>query len=106
MTEQERAEVKRMFAYLPELQTLWRFSQEVYQLWDTRRSRPVARWRWSRLKNNKDYQRLPELKGVLGGLNEDKFEKTQAFLQQPLCERLKTNNHVERANRALRFDEK
>jgi hypothetical protein len=104
--KQERAELKQLFAYLPELEALWRFSQETYKLWDTKQSRPVARWRWARLKNNKDYQRVAELKQVLDGLNEDKFTKTQAFLKQPVAERLKTNNHVERANRKLRFDEK
>jgi Transposase len=103
---QERDDLAVLFAYLPGLRTLWRFSQEAYQLWDTAQSRKVARWRWTRLKNNEAYQQVPELKGVLDGLSEEKFEKTQAFLQQPEGERLKTNNHVERANRGLRFDEK
>jgi hypothetical protein len=106
LSEPERADLSRMFAYLPELKTLWRFSQETYKLWNTKQSRKVARWRWARLKNNPGYRRVPELKGVLDGLSEDKFRKTQAFLKQPLEERQKTNNHVERTNRRLRFDEK
>jgi hypothetical protein len=103
---QERAELKRMFAYLPELETLWRFSQEAYKLWDTQQSRKVARWRWSRLKNNEAYQAVAELKEALEWLSEEKYDKTQAFHQQPRGERQKTNNHVERTNRRLRFDEK
>jgi hypothetical protein len=106
LSAQEREDLKRMFAYLPGLKALWRFSQEAYKLWDTRQGRQVARWRWARLKNNPDYQRVPELKGVLDWLTEEKFTKTQAFLEQPAGQRLKTNNHVERANRTLRFDEK
>jgi len=102
----ERADLGRMFAYLPELKTLWRFSQEAYKLWDVRQSRAVARWRWARLKNRPEYRRVPELRAVLDWLTDDKFDKTQAFLGRPAAQRRKTNNHVERANRRLRFDEK
>ena len=66
----------------------------------------MARWRWTRLKKNAAYQQVPELKEVLDWLNEEKFNKTQAFLKQPPGKRPKTNNHVERTNRKLRFDEK
>jgi hypothetical protein len=106
LSKQERADLQQMFAYLPELKTLWQFSQESYKLWDSKQSRKVARWRWSRLKNNEAYQQVPEIKEVLDWLSEEKFNKTQAFLKQPLQEREKTNNHVERTNRRLRFDEK
>lgn len=106
LAEQERGNLKQMFAYLPGLKPLWRFSQEAYKLWDTKQSRRVARWRWTRMKNNEAYQEVPELREVLDWMREEKFKKTQAFLKQPVEERLKTNNHVERANRKLRFDEK
>jgi len=106
LSEQERADLERMLAYLPELRVLWKFSQEVYGLWDTEQSRKVARWRWARLKNNEAYQAVPELKEVLEWLSEEKYNKTQAFHKQPQLERQKTNNHVERANRRLRFDER
>lgn len=106
LTDPERADLRQMFAYLPELKTLWQFCQQTYQLWNAEQSRTVARWRWTRLKNNAEYQQVPELQEVLDWLTEDKFTKTQAFLDQPLGQRLKTNNHVERANRRLRFDEK
>jgi hypothetical protein len=106
LSAQERADVQQMFTYLPELKTLWQFSQETYKLWQSAQSRQVARWRWTRLKNNEQYQQVPELKAVLDWLTEEKFHKTQAFLKQPPSHRVKTNNHVERANRRLRFDEK
>jgi Transposase len=106
LSAQERGDLQQMFAYLPDLKPLWRFSQEAYKLWDTKQSRKVARWRWARVKNNEAYQQVPELQEVLDWLSEEKFRKTQAFLEQPVGERLKTNNHVERANRKLRFDEK
>jgi hypothetical protein len=106
LDERERRDLKLLFAYLPGLKPLWRFSQEAYTLWDTKQSRQVARWRWTRMKNNEAYREVPELRGVLEWMKEEKFAKTQAFLKQPVEERLKTNNHVERTNRKLRFDEK
>ena len=106
LSDAERRDLQAMFAYVPELRTLQQFSQETYKLWDVEQSRKVARWRWTRLKNNPAYQQVPELKEVLDWLTEEKFHKTQAFLKQPVGQRRKTNNHVERANRKLRFDEK
>jgi hypothetical protein len=106
LSQQERADLRRMFVYLPELRTLWQFCQETYKLWSAEQSRKVARWRWTRLKNNAEYQQVPELQEVLDWLTDEKFTKTQAFLKQPVGQRQKTNNHVERTNRKLRFDEK
>jgi hypothetical protein len=106
MSEQEYADLWRMFHYEPALRVLWRFSQEAYRLWSVEQSRKVARWRWTRLKNDAAYRQVPELKAVLEWLTEEKYQKTQAFLKQPIERRQRTNNHVERANRRLRFDEK
>jgi hypothetical protein len=106
LSDRERADLGVMFGYLPGLKVLWGFSQEIYKVWDTAQGRKTARWRWTRLKNNEAYQAVPELKGVLDWLGPEKVDKTQAFLKQPIGERQKTNNHVERTNRRLRFDEK
>lgn len=106
LSEQERADLQAMFGHLPELRVLWRFSQEIYKLWRTEQGRKVARWRWARLKNSSHYRAVPELKGVLDWLDGEKLDKTQAFHDQPPGQRQKTNNHVERMNRRLRFDEK
>lgn len=106
LDERERADLGKMFGYLPELKTLWGFCQEVYKAWGTDQSLKVARWRWTRLRNNPEYQGVPELKAALEGLGKGKLEKTLAFLTLPMLERQKTNNHVERMNRKLRFDEK
>ena len=45
---------------------------------------------------------------ALGLLKQDKFDKMVAFLEcpGPSGQRVRTNNHVERANRKLRYDEK
>jgi hypothetical protein len=102
----ERADLETMFGYLPELKVLWRFAQDVYEAWGTDQSLKVARWRWTRLRNNAEYQGVPELAEALEGLGKGRLEKTLAFLSLPALEREKTNNHVERMNRKLRFDEK
>jgi hypothetical protein len=43
---------------------------------------------------------------ALGLLKGEKFDKGVAFLECPSGQGVRTNNHVERANRKLRFDEK
>jgi hypothetical protein len=106
LSEQERADLGVMFGYLPELKVLWQFSQEIYKVWRTEQGRKVARWRWSRLKNNEAYQGVAELAEVLEWLDGEKWDKAQAFCAQPQAQRQKTNNHAERMNRRLRFDEK
>jgi transposase len=106
LTPAERAGLKRMFAYLPAVKALWRFRQEVYAVGTTGQRRQVARGRWTRLKNQPAYQAVPELQAVVEGLSEDKLAKTWAFYEQPTEAREKTNHHVERLNRTLRFDEK
>lgn len=104
--ERERADLEAMFGYLPGLKTLWGFAQEVYKAWSTEQGLRVARWRWTRLRTRPEYQAVPELKQALEGLGKGKLAKTLTFLGQPMGRRQKTNNHVERMNRRLRFDEK
>jgi hypothetical protein len=106
LSEREREDLEVMFGYLPELKTLWGFSQEVYKAWATEQALKVARWRWARLRSNPEYQAVPELAEALEGLGKGKLDKTLAFLGRPVGQRQKTNNHVERMNRRLRFDEK
>lgn len=106
LDDREREDLGTLFGYLPALKTLWRFAQEVYKAWGTDQALKVARWRWARLVNNPAYRAVPELARALEGLEKGKVEKTLAFLGQPEARRQKTNNHVERMNRKLRFDEK
>jgi hypothetical protein len=48
----------------------------------------------------------PDLAKALGILGTEKFEKMMAFLHRPKAEQVRTNNHVERTNRRLRYFEK
>jgi Transposase len=102
----EWADLVRMFQYLPELRTLWQFSQDVYQALRDDQALRVARRRWTVLRRDPEYQAVAELAAALGLLEGGKLDKVLAFLSVPAAERVRTNNHVERANRRLRFAEK
>ncbi len=52
------------------------------------------------------FQTVPELVKAMEQLDDEKFPKLMAFLNNPLSERVRTNNHVERTNRMFRFLEK
>jgi hypothetical protein len=58
------------------------------------------------LERNGHYQAVPELEQALGLLKKEKFEQMVVFLESSAGQRVRTNNHVERANRKLRFAEK
>lgn len=95
-----------MCEYLPGLRVLRQFCQEVYQLFDAEQVARLARRRRTLLLKKAAYQEIPELEQALGLLNQDKFDKMIAFLEKPMPQAVRTNNHVERANRQLRFAEK
>jgi hypothetical protein len=98
--------LSRLFQYLPELRPLWHFCFEVYRLFSPEQVIRLARRRRTLLLKKAGYQEVPELVEALGLLRGEKFDKMVAFLECPAGQRVRTNNHVERANRKLRFDEK
>ncbi len=53
-----------------------------------------------------EFQAFPELAKALEQIDEGKFAKLMAYLKNPLSQRVRTNNHVERTNRMFRFLEK
>ena len=95
-----------MFGYLPELRTLWYFCRDVYELFSTEQVIRLARRRRTLLLKKASYQEVPELVKAMGLLQGEKFDKMVAFLECSEGARVRTNNHVERANRKLRYDEK
>jgi hypothetical protein len=98
----------QMFAYLPGLRPLWYFCRDIYELFSTEQVVRLARRRRTLLLKRADYQEVPELVKAMGLLEGAKFAKMVAFLEcpAPTGQRVRTNNHVERANRKLRYDEK
>ena len=96
------------------------FAEKVNRLFDADPSSHQAHCRRAALLSNTAYAAIPELAKALKMLGGDKFDKMIAFLrtspaaragassrtrrQRPLV--IRTNNHVERTNRKLRFFEK
>jgi hypothetical protein len=106
LTTPERDGLAQVFQYLPELRPVWSFSQDLYRLVDEATTLRVARWRYTLLRKDPKYQRVRELVEALDLLAGPKLTKVMAFVQQPAAARVRTNNHVERLNRRLRFAEK
>jgi transposase-like protein len=106
LTESEREDLRRMFSYLPALVTLRHFADRVHWLFDTPKDYHQASCRRAALVRDVIFQRVPELVKALEQLSEEKFPKIMAYLHNPISRRVRTNNHVERANRMIRFLEK
>src|SRR5262249_14998181 len=96
----------QMFDYLPELRTLWNFACEVRGLFE-KAARVQTLWRRRQtLLRNENYKVVPELVEVMEVLEAGTFKKAVAFVYSQWAEKVRTNNHVERANRRFRFAEK
>jgi hypothetical protein len=102
----DEAHRRMMCEYLPGLVVLRQFCLEVYRLFNTEQVARLARRRRTLLLKKAEYQQVPELEQALGLLEKNKFDKMIAFLESPAGQQQRTNNHVERTNRKLRFDEK
>jgi hypothetical protein len=107
LTEQEQQDLATMVEYLPELRALRAFADAMQRLFAVDQYEEQARERWRRLQSNATYLAVPELKKVLETtLSQAKFTKMIAFLRNPAAQKVRTNNHVERCNRKVRYWEK
>jgi hypothetical protein len=106
LTEEERADLKRMLEYLPALATLRRFADRIYWVFDTPKDWHQASCRRSALVRDAASLAVPELAKAMKQLDDEKFAKLMAYLNNPASRRVRTNNHVERTNRMFRFLEK
>jgi transposase-like protein len=102
----DQKNLRQMQQYLPELATLREFVDRVYRLLSLEQSEHQAWCRRAALLKEKAYAAIPELQQALDMLAPDKFTKMIAFLRSPAVKRVRTNNHVERTNRKIRFWEK
>jgi len=106
LSESEQQDLWRMFSYLPALVTLRHFADRIYWLFDAPKDYHQASCRRAALVRDVTFERVPELVKALEQLSEEKFPKIMAYLRGPIGQRVRTNNHVERANRMVRFLEK
>jgi hypothetical protein len=109
MREQEQKHLQTMLEYLPALRSLRKFTDKLHQLFEPEQSEHQAWCRWRGLRQSAEFLAIPELnQALLSLLEEAKFTKMIAFLRGPARRRrlVRTNNHVERCNRKLRYWEK
>jgi transposase-like protein len=106
LDESERETLWRMFAYLPELVTLRHFADRIAWLFETPKDYHQASCRRAALVRDPIFLAVPELAKALEQLSEEKFPKIMAYLNNPVSQRVRTNNHVERTNRMIRLLEK
>ena len=95
-----------MQSYLPELKVLRDFVDRLEMLFEEGQSEALAWGRHTALVVNRHFLGVPELATALEMLAAEKFVKMIAFLKSQVCQRVRTNNHVERVNRKLRYEEK
>jgi hypothetical protein len=106
LSGRERRWLSHMFHFLPALRTLRQFVLGVHRLFDPDQSPHQARCRRAALVKTPAFVADPDLAKALALLTPDKFDKMIAFLHSPAGQRVRTNNHVERVNRRLRYFEK
>lgn len=105
-SDTDRGHLRQMLRTLPALWTLRHFVLQVYRMFDPERTPHQARCHRAALVKNAAFQADEDLARALAMLPLDKFRKMVAYLQSPAGQRVRTNNHVERVNRQLRYLEK
>lgn len=106
LSETEEDTLAKMLAYSPPLKTLQTFMGKVFALFSADQTRQQAGCRRNALVQSPSFQAIPELAKAIAMLSPEKFDKMMAFLHSPAGKQVRTNNHVERANRKLRHFEK
>jgi transposase-like protein len=108
LSEPEKKNLKTMLEYEPALKSLRKFADKLHRLFEPEQSEHQAWCRWHALQGSVEFKAIPELAKALESLEEKKFAKMIAFLRGPAWRRrlVRTNNHVERCNRKLRYCEK
>jgi hypothetical protein len=106
MSRQDQADLATMVSYLPELKTLRDFVDRLEMLFAEDQGEALAWGRHAALLGSGAFPAVPELAAAIGMLPAEKFAKMIAFLKSRACDRVRTNNHVERVNRKLRYQEK
>lgn len=95
-----------MLSYLPELATLRYFADRIYWLFDTPKDYHQASCRRAAIVRDPAFRAVPELVQAMEQLSAQKFPKIMAYLNNPVSQRVRTNNNVKRTNRMIRFWEK
>lgn len=105
---EDRTILDELLSLSPTLGTLRKFVDDMHDLFAIRRSKKYSWKIWRRMRSNNSYLSNEHLKKALDVLTKQHMEKLLNYLDAPSLSRSKvrTNNHVERCNRVLRYLEK
>src|SRR5262245_15280540 len=106
LAERERRDLITLLEYVPGLRVLRQFVDRLHQLFEHAQTVAQAWQQFTDLHAQAAFAAVPELAKVVAGLTAEKFAKLVAFLRSPVGARVRTNNHVERMNRKVRYAEK
>lgn len=104
----DRSTLNELLSLSPKLGTLRSFVDDLHELFAVRRSKDQA-WRiWRRMRRNRAYLNNEHLSKALEILSKENMIKLLTYLDRPtsIRSKVRTNNHVERCNRVLRYLEK
>lgn len=104
----DRTTLDELLCLSPTLGVLRSFVEDLHELFAVRRSKAQAWKIWRRMRRNRSYLGNEHLVKALEVLNKENMVKLLSYLNRPVSVRSKvrTNNHVERCNRVLRYLEK
>ena len=104
----DRSTLVELVSLSPTLGILRSFVNDLHDLFAIRRRKDRAWKIWRRMRRHRSYRKNKHLSQALKVLSKDNMVKLLCYLDRPPCDRskLRTNNHVERCNRVLRYLEK
>ncbi|MEO8269204.1 MAG: transposase [Aureliella sp.] len=105
---EDQSTLDELLSLSPSLGTLRAFVDDLHELFAIRRSKKQARRIWRRMRRNKSYLNNEHLCKALEVLKKENMDKLLVYLDSPssIRSKVRTNNHVERCNRVLRYLEK
>lgn len=108
MSEQDKTVLEELLNLSPELPTLRSFVKDIQSLFALRRTKQKAWKIWRRIVSHRTYLANPHLQKAIAVLTKANVEKLLYYLDRTSDVRTKvrTNNHVERCNRVIRYLEK
>ncbi len=108
LTPEDSRVLDELVQLSPTLKTVRAFENDLHELFALRRT-PAQAWKiWRRMRRNPSYLNNEHLRQALAVLSKENMTKLLVYLEHPSATRSKvrTNNHVERCNRVLRYLEK
>lgn len=104
----DHSTLEELLSLSPKLKILRSFVNDLHQLFAVRRSKQQAWKIWRRMRRHPSYLKNDSLRKALDVLKKDNMLKLLTYLNCPssMRSKVRTNNHVERCNRTLRYLEK